>query len=52
MFTASLLQTLRLAEEIAIGGEACPPGVRDIARRPAEGDQVRAQALEAILARR
>ena len=52
VFTASLTQTHRIAEEIALGGEAYPPGVRDIARRVAEENQARAQALEAILARR
>lgn len=52
VFTASLAQTRRIAEEIALGGEAYPPGVREIARRLAEESQARAQALEAIMARR
>jgi hypothetical protein len=51
-FAASLGQTQRLAEEIALGGEAYPPGVREIARRLAEENQARVQALEAIMARR
>ncbi|HEY4028795.1 MAG TPA: hypothetical protein VGM25_00500 [Caulobacteraceae bacterium] len=52
VFTANLLQAQRLAEEIAVGGEAYPPGVREIARRMAEENQVKLQALEAIMARR
>lgn len=52
MFTESLAQTRRIAEEIALGGEAYPPGVREIARRLAEESQAHVQALEAIVARR
>jgi hypothetical protein len=52
VFITSLAQTQRIAEEIALGGEAYPPGVRDLARRLAEESQVKAQALEAIMARR
>jgi hypothetical protein len=52
MFTASLAQTQQIAEEIALGGEAYPAGVRDIARRLAEESHAKAQTLEAILARR
>ena len=51
-FTASLLQTQHIAEEIALGGEAYPPGVRDIARRLAEENQAKVQVLEAIMSRR
>jgi len=51
-FTASLVQTQHLAQEIALGGEAYPAGVRDIARRLAEESQAKAQMLEAILTRR
>lgn len=49
--TASLDQTRRLAEEIAKGGEAYPPGVRDLARRLGEDSIARAMTLEAIAAR-
>jgi hypothetical protein len=52
MFTASLEQTQHLAQEIALGGEAYPAGVRDIARRLAEESQAKAQTLEAILKRK
>jgi hypothetical protein len=52
VFTASLAQTQHIAEEIALGGEAYPAGVRDIARRLAEESQAKARTLEAILARR
>lgn len=51
-FAASLQQTQRMAEEIALGGEAYPPGVREIARRLVEENQARVQALEAIMKRR
>lgn len=40
-----------LAAEIADGGEAYAPGVRDIARRLAEDLDSRVQTLEAIAAR-
>ena len=49
--------TIRIAElelmaaEIAEGGDAYPPGVRDIARRLAEDCDSRVQTLEAIVAR-
>ena len=39
------------AEEIAEGGEAYPPGVRDLARRAAEDCLARAQTLEALATR-
>jgi hypothetical protein len=52
VFSASLAQTQRIAEEIMAGGEAYPPGVREIARRLAEENQASVQALEAIVARR
>lgn len=48
---ASLLETQRIAEEIAGGGEAYPPGVRDLARRLAEDSVGRAMTLEAIVSR-
>lgn len=37
-----------LAAEIAVGGDAYPPGVRDVARRLVEDMGTRAQTLEAI----
>src|SRR5689334_16049206 len=40
-----------VAAEIAEGGEAYPPGVRDICRRLAEDCEARVQTLEAIVAR-
>jgi hypothetical protein len=52
LFTASLAQSEHIAQEIAVGGEAYPPGVRDIARQWAEESHARAQTLEAILKRR
>ena len=52
VFTASLTQARLIAEQIALGGEAYPPGVREIARRLAEESQTNVQALEAIVARR
>jgi hypothetical protein len=52
VFTASLMQTQHIAQEIALGGEAYPAGVRDIARHLAEESQAKAQTLEAILTRR
>ena len=40
-----------MAAEIAEGGEAYPPGVRDVARRLVEDCEARVQTLEAIVAR-
>ncbi|MCR5877083.1 hypothetical protein [Phenylobacterium sp. J367] len=40
-----------LAAEIADGGDAYPPGVRDLARRLVEDCEARVQTLEAIVAR-
>jgi hypothetical protein len=40
-----------LAAEIADGGDAYPPGVRDLARRLAEDCTSRGQTLEAIVSR-
>jgi hypothetical protein len=40
-----------VAAEVAEGGEAYPPGVRDIARRLVEDCDSRVQTLEAIVAR-
>lgn len=47
----ALIDVERLAAEIAEGGEAYPPGVRDIARRLVEECEARVQTLEAIVAR-
>ncbi|MFN3524276.1 MAG: hypothetical protein ACK4YQ_18675 [Phenylobacterium sp.] len=49
---ASLAQAQRLAEQIALGGEAYPAGVRDIARRLAEDSAARVRTLEALMDRR
>ncbi len=51
LLEAHLLQMQRVAEEIAQGGEAYPPGVRDLARRLGEDSMARARTLEAIMAR-
>jgi len=40
-----------LAAEIADGGDAYPPGVRDVARRLVDDCDSRAQTLEAIVSR-
>jgi hypothetical protein len=48
---ASLLQTQQIAEEIAQGGDAYPPGVRDIARRLNEDSLAKAQLIQGIMAR-
>ena len=47
----ALVTVERLAGEIAEGGEAYPPGVRDIARRLIEDCEARVQTLEAITKR-
>jgi ubiquinone biosynthesis protein UbiJ len=41
----------QMAAEIAEGGDAYPPGVRDLARRFVEDCEARVQTLEAISAR-
>lgn len=41
----------RLAAEIADGGDAYPPGIRDLARRFADEAEGRIQTLEAIISR-
>ena len=48
---ASLMRTQRLADEIAHGGEAYPPGAREMARRLGEDSGFNALTLEAIMAR-
>lgn len=41
----------QMAKEIAEGGEAYPPGVRDLARRFVDDCEARVQTLEAITSR-
>ena len=48
---AAIVDVETLAAEIAEGGEAYPPGVRDLARRLVEDCEARVQTLEAIVAR-
>jgi hypothetical protein len=48
---AALISVESMASDIAEGGEAYPPGVRDIARRLAEDCEARVQTLEAITKR-
>jgi len=48
---AALLETQRLAGEIAGGGEAYPPGVRDLAARLCEESAAKVQTLAAIMGR-
>jgi hypothetical protein len=48
---AALVEVEQLAAEIAEGGDAYPPGVRDLARRMVEDCEQRVQTLEAITAR-
>lgn len=49
--TTGMVELEQLAAEIAEGGEAYAPGVRDIARRLVEDLESRVQTLEAIVAR-
>ena len=49
--TAAIVEVEQMAAEIADGGEAYPPGVRDVARRLVEDMDSRVQTLEAIVAR-
>lgn len=51
-FTATLADLSAAAAEIAAGGDAYPPGVRELARRLAEDFEVKAQMLEALAGRR
>jgi len=51
LLEANLLAMRGLAEEIAQGGDAYPPGVREIARRLGEDSSTKAQTIEAIMAR-
>jgi hypothetical protein len=47
----ALVDVEQLAAEISEGGDAYPPGVRDLARRLVEDCEARVQTLEAIVAR-
>jgi len=49
--SAAIVDVETLAAEIADGGDAYPPGVRDLARRLVEDCEARVQTLEAIVAR-
>jgi hypothetical protein len=49
--TAAIEQVELMAAEVSEGGDAYPPGVRDVARRLVEEMGTRAQTLEAIVAR-
>jgi hypothetical protein len=49
--TAAMVDLESLAAEIADGGEAYAPGVRELARRLVEELDARVQTLEAIAAR-
>ena len=49
--TAAIVSVEEMAAEIAEGGDAYPPGVRDVARRLVEDMDARVQTLEAIVAR-
>ncbi|MFL5297196.1 MAG: hypothetical protein ACJ798_12515 [Phenylobacterium sp.] len=49
--TEAMINVEQMAAEIAEGGDAYPPGVRDLARRFVEDCEARVQTLEAIVAR-
>jgi hypothetical protein len=49
--TAAMVDLEQLAAEIADGGDAYAPGIRDVARRLVEDLESRVQTLEAISAR-
>jgi hypothetical protein len=49
--TTAMVDLEQLAAEIAEGGEAYAPGIRDVARRLVEDLDSRVQTLEAIAAR-
>ena len=48
---AALLEVQCLAEEIAEGGDAFPPGVRELATRLGEDSLAKTQTLDAIMCR-
>ena len=49
--SAAILNAEQIAAELAEGGDAYPPGIRDLARRFVEDADMRVQTLEAISAR-
>ncbi|HEY2753884.1 hypothetical protein [Phenylobacterium sp.] len=49
--SAAILHAEQIAAEIAEGGDAYPPGIRDLARRFVEDADARVQTLEAISGR-
>jgi len=49
--TAAMISAEQIAAEIAEGGDAYAPGIRDIARRLVEDLEARVQTLDAISAR-
>ncbi|MDB5476707.1 MAG: hypothetical protein JWP49_2218 [Phenylobacterium sp.] len=49
--SAQMLAVEQMAAEIAEGGEAYPPGVRELASRLVEDIEARVQTLEAIVSR-
>ncbi len=49
--SAAIMNAEAIAAEIAEGGDAYPPGIRDLARRFVEDADARVQTLEAISAR-
>ena len=49
--SAAMINVEQMAAEIAEGGEAYPPGIRDLARRLVEDCETRVQTLEAIVSR-
>jgi hypothetical protein len=49
--SAAMVDLEQLAAEIADGGDAYAPGIRDIARRLVEDLEARVQTLDAIAAR-
>lgn len=50
-FTGAMMDLEQLAAEIADGGDAYAPGIRDIARRLVEDLESRVQTVDAISAR-
>jgi hypothetical protein len=51
MLIARMTEVAQTAAEISEGGEAYPPGVRDLARRAAEDCRARVLTLEALAKR-
>lgn len=49
--SAAIVNVERLAAEIAEGGDAYPPGIRDLARRLVEDCDARVKTLEVISSR-